>query len=183
MRDAVRMECPQCAVKHLAASMAYFEMAYETQEEGQSRDRLFPAVVTPAVLAARAYVCLAEELCGYTTHLPLAIGFIVSAEEMSGADETLREIRIGLQDALAIADRDERARAVTDLRARLNARLVELAALDPGRRWMTLAAAHLAEARRECADVGMPDRNDYPAWCIEQIETIVAEYWGDNGNG
>lgn len=112
-------ECPNCAVKHLAAGAAYLAA---------------PCGGDPLVLMARAAINLDEVLAGYLSHLVFAIGFLVRAEEQSVNCPDTRKFCRQLRLDLVTGDVSP-GDAANKLRSRVDS--------------SDMARAHLAEAMRE----------------------------------
>ena len=89
--------CPNCAVKHLSAALAYFV------DEGNAKCETVD-LDDAIVFVGRAVVNLIESLNGYPSHFDFAIGLIERAEETftrSSCFKTggrVREIRLALTD-------------------------------------------------------------------------------------
>lgn len=140
--------CPQCAVKHLSAALAYkaHGMAktypYDAEEVAVSRVH---------VLAARAYINLGEVLAGYRSHHWYAVGLLQMAEELDlgfggRVWSALRSARLALE--ARMDDTTVRA-AMYDIVDRV----------DPNCGEMELA--HFEEARRELPHWDWPLSSDY----------------------
>ena len=150
--------CPNCAVKHLSAALAYFvdegNVKYETGDLGDA-----------PVLVGRAVVNLVESMNGYPSHFDFAIGLIERAEErftfMWSANSQivgrLRSIRLALTDGTMPAGRGAE----------------ELHSIAHPC-WMMLA--HVEEARRELRDVPLPVALT-AEWFRDTIAEVKKEYF------
>lgn len=181
MRDAVRMECPQCAIKHLSAAMAHYELARLCASD---------VIITPladdsATRLARVIICLTEAMQGYKSHIPLAIGYLVLVEE--SLDEgrlldrsSLRGVRLHLTDLLGMEDNEAKGKELEWAHDTLREVFVGLCEYNPGRAHKAMACAHYGEACRECSDVEDRALGEFSEWCIGAIKKLVEEYWDAN---
>lgn len=123
--------CPNCAIKHLSAALAYLADLYMPERNAIE----FHPISTS--FKARAYVNLIESAEGYHSHLDFAIGLLQRAEEahvFNGESDqavSCRNYRVEL-----IKDGARAVRAVTF-------------ALQSELGGYAIAQAHLAEAHRE----------------------------------
>ena len=150
--------CPNCAVKHLSAALAYFvDEGNEKYETGDLGDA--------PVLVGRAAVNLIESLNGYPSHFDFAIGLIERAEEKftfawsanSQIIGRLRKIRLALTDGTMPAGCGvEELHSIT----------------HPC--WMMLA--HVAEAVRELRGVSLPVALT-AEWFRDTIAEVKKEYF------
>ena len=96
--------CPQCAIKHLSAAVAYMVGPYPGGAP----------VLTSCVWAAVARINLVEVMAGYRSHLWYAVGMLVRSEEAAryegSACAAAREARLVLEERGL--DGVEHARAV-----------------------------------------------------------------------
>lgn len=119
--------CPNCAIKHLSAALAWLPVA-EARGTSCSEEE---------ILRARAYINFVEALEGYESHWHYGVGLLVRAEELGAMDittepvlGTMRERRC---EAMLASTPDERREALK--------RMVPAPA--------SLLKAHLEEAVRE----------------------------------
>ena len=150
--------CPNCAVKHLSAALAYFV------DEGNAKCEAFD-LDDALVFVGRAVVNLIESLNGYPSHFDFAIGLIERAEEKftfawsanSQIVGWLRKIRLALTDGTMPAGRGAE----------------ELHSIAHPC-WMMLA--HVAEALRELR--GIPPPVTLTAeWFRDTIAEVKKEYF------
>lgn len=113
-------ECPNCAVKHLAAGASYLAAPCGCKD--------------PLVLMARAAINLDEVLAGYLSHLVFAVGLLVRAEELSANYPDTRTFCRQLRLDLVTGDVSP-GDAACRLRSRVDSE--------------DMAKAHFAEAMRE----------------------------------
>ena len=131
--------CPQCAIKHLSAAIAY-----------AANDRRGGLVSNGGVAYARAMINLAEVLTGYRSHLWYAVGLLVKCEERFAAVEepenpqpgtdTLRCYRLKKLAREARLLLEQHPESVAEAYGILDAGVV-----FPGE----MAMAHASEAQRE----------------------------------
>ncbi len=151
--------CPQCAIKHLSAALAY-----RAHGMVKPRDAGEAVVSRVHVLAARAYINLGEVLAGYRSHHWYAVGLLQMAEELDlsyGGNvwPGLRSARLALE-------------AGTDGAVVRDAMLHIDCAVNPNCGEMELA--HFEEARRELPGWGWPSLSaDYAA----MIAAIRGEFF------
>ena len=120
--------CPNCAVKHLSAALAYY-----LDIPRELRDRAFSSV---EVYLARAMINLVETNTGYESHKWFAVGLMVKAEDVSTiiSPELTPVIRTVRTDFMSgDADIQETVSSLTHFFSSE----------------MPVAAAHLEEAKRE----------------------------------
>lgn len=154
--------CPNCAVKHLSAALAYFVDAgnekYETGDLGDA-----------SVLVGRAVVNLIESMNGYPSHFDFAIGLIERAEETftftftytqpvsSSIVGRLRKIRLALTDGTMSAS-------------------LGAAELYSFARPYGMMLAHVAEALRELRSIPLPSTLT-AEWFRDTIAEVKKEYF------
>lgn len=149
--------CPQCAIKHLSAALAY--LLDTTPEDAQfSESALWQSV---------AMVNLNEVLAGYKSHLWYAIGMLVRAEESMGslgvAESKLRDARL-LLEGLGVEGVGEALKVLSGIKVSR----------------LCLAVAHLFEARRELpASIVEPVSLD-PNGILDLIARIHEEFFVSN---
>ena len=150
--------CPNCAVKHLSAALAYFvDEGNEKCETGDLGDA--------PVLVGRAAVNLIESMNGYPSHFDFAIGLIERAEEKftfawSSCFKTvgrLREIRL----------------ALTDGSMPTSCGAAELYSFA---RPCGMMLAHVAEAVRELRGISLPAALT-AEWFRDTIAEVKKEYF------
>ena len=157
--------CPQCAVKHLSAAIAY---------ASRYRGGVSVRFDTPEVYAARAVINAVEAENGYPSHRDLAVGLLVQAEDSAvvndGPTARYREARLKYMD-------DGRAR---DLAVAVVEGFAETA-------WFDLALAHVAEACRELPDVkrfGHPaTAEEFVGLAAKIVADVKREYFDVPGKG
>ena len=120
--------CPNCAVKHLSAALAYY-----LDVPRELRDRAFSSV---EVYLARAMINLVETNTGYESHKWFAVGLMVKAEDVSTIispelTPVIRRLRTNFMSG--DADIQETVSSLTHFFSSE----------------MPVAAAHLEEAKRE----------------------------------
>ena len=150
--------CPQCAVKHLSASL-YHAALYEADRHRPSDppQRLVPTEA--AVLLARAYINLGEVLIGYNSHLWFAVGMLQYAEEVAQRDcaplvaEVARNARLMLTSG-----------GLSPLQG-----VMQRIRLDGPLGHLEMSCAHFDEARRELPAFADEMRMDDLAGSIERI--------------
>lgn len=149
--------CPQCAIKHLSAALAYM---LRPNREGE----VSPVPMSCKWLAV-AKINLVEVMTGYRSHLWYAVGMLVRSEEAARCEgsscQTVRDARLVLE---------ERGLAGVEAALKMIADGVMLDA-------SALVLAHLYEAARE-----LPDLLVYPfvptvETLVHEIERIRAEYF------
>lgn len=119
--------CPNCALKHLSAALAWLPVAeaHGTFCSGEE------------ILRARAYINFVEALEGYESHWHYGVGLLVRAEELGAMDITTESVLGTMRErrceAMLASTPDERREALK--------RLVPTPA--------SLLKAHLEEAVRE----------------------------------
>lgn len=151
--------CPNCAVKHLSAALAYFVDAgndkYETGDLGDA-----------SVLVGRAVVNLIESMNGYPSHFDFAVGLIERAEEKftftytqtaSSPVGRLRRIRLALTDGTMSAS-------------------FGAAELYSFARSYGMMLAHVAEALRELRSIPLPAALT-AEWFRDTIAEVKKEYF------
>lgn len=120
--------CPNCALKHLSAALAWLPVADACEDTLCS---------TEEILRARAYINFVEAIEGYESHWYYGVGLLVRAEELGAtshcAEFTLGAMRERRCEAMLASTPDERREALK--------RLVPAPA--------PLLKAHLEEAIRE----------------------------------
>lgn len=132
--------CPQCAVKHLSAAVAYIA-------DGEASAKHVPSIAVGTYMA-RALINLVETMEGYRTHFDFAIGLLQRAEEFAASSEasparllmyTARSIRVKL---IAAGPGDDAVgAAVTSLKASVD--------------HTCMALGHVKEAMRELPERGI----------------------------
>lgn len=146
--------CPQCAIKHLSAALAYMLRP----------DREVSPTPMSCMWLAVAKINLVEVMAGYRSHLWYAVGMLVRSEEAARCEgsscQTVRDARLVLEE-----------RGLAGVEAALM--MIGGVVLDAD----VLAHAHLYEAVRE-----LPDLLVYPLvptaeTLIHEIERIRAEYF------
>lgn len=151
--DLLTPGCPQCAIKHLSAALAYMVGPYPG---GQP-------VPTSCVWAAVARINLVEVMAGYRSHLWYAVGMLERSEEAArcegSACATVREARLILEERGL--DGVETALKVMHTGMILNAR--------------TLAEAHCYEAVRELPSLLVYPVTPTPRNLLGEIERIRKE--------
>jgi hypothetical protein len=153
--ELVTPGCPQCAIKHLSAALAYMVGPYPS---GQP-------VPMSCVWAAVARINLVEVMAGYKSHLWYAVGMLERSEEAArcegSACATVREARLMLEenglDGVEVALRMLHTGMV------LNAR--------------TLAGAHCYEAAREFPFLLVYPITPTPKFLLGEIERIRKEFF------
>lgn len=148
--------CPQCAIKHLSAALAYM----------LSPGRGVGHFSSSCIWLAVAKINLVEVMAGYRSHLWYAVGMLVRSEEAARCEgsscQTARVARLELE---------ERGLDGAESALRMIADGVVLGA-------DALVYAHLYEAARE-----LPDLLVYPPLAptaetmVHEIERIRAEYF------
>lgn len=151
--------CPNCAVKHLSAALAYFVDAgndkYETGDLGDA-----------SVLVGRAVVNLIESMNGYPSHFDFAIGLIERAEETFTFTYT--------QTASSPVGRLRRIRlALTDGTMPVSCGAGELYSFA---RPYGMMLAHVAEALRELRSIPLPAALT-AEWFRDTIAEVKKEYF------
>lgn len=165
--------CPQCAIKHLSAAIAY-----------AADDRRDGCISNGGVAYARAKINLAEVLTGYKSHLWYAVGLLVKCEERFAAVKepdnpdpwTANTLRCYRLKKLA-----REARLLLELHPESVAEAYDL--LDTGRVYpCEMAHAHACEAMRELP--AMADRilmrtpgDYYGPETLDIIEEIRKEFF------
>lgn len=179
INDVLTDPCPQCALKHLSAALAY-ELGKNPNDEPLSGG---PAIEVGAPLGV-AYINYVEFLAGYASHLDYVVGMLVLAEEFQavvGPVEPLHRIR-KLRLALVEDPYSAETRGgFLDLRPH-----------------MDMAQAHIYEATREFPDFvsAIPPSSGGTAvdWILAGISWLRGEFFGsaqpartggddDNGKG
>lgn len=145
--------CPNCAVKHLSAALAYFV------DEGNAKCETVD-LDDALVFVGRAVVNLVESLNGYPSHFDFAIGLIERAEEKFTFTYT--------QTASSPVGRLRRIRlALTDGTMPVSCGAVELYSFA---RPYGMMLAHVAEALRELRSIPLP-----AAFTAEWFRNTIAE--------
>lgn len=148
--------CPQCAVKHLSAALAYLLTPGRWGLRPFGRNRMWLAV---------AKINLAEVLVGYESHLWYAVGMLQRSEETAlgegSAYAVARQARLMLEER----GLDSAADALREIESGV--------VFEPSE----MAGAHLYEAARE-----MPGELNYPvppdeSAIVRAIERIRGEYF------
>ena len=148
--------CPNCAVKHLSAALAYFV------DEGNAKCEAFD-LDDALVFVGRAVVNLIESLNGYPSHFDFAIGLIERAEEKftrsscSKIGGLVREIRLALTDGTMPIDSGAEE-------------------LYSFARPYGMMLAHVAEAFRELRSIHLPDVLT-AEWLRDTIAKVKKEYF------
>ena len=151
--------CPNCAVKHLSAALAYFVDSGDTKHEIIGLD-------DAPVFVGRAVVNLVESLNGYPSHFDFAIGLIERAEEKftftytqtaSSPVGRLRRIRLALTDGTMSAS-------------------FGAAELYSFARSYGMMLAHVAEALRELRSIPLPAALT-AEWFRDTIAEVKKEYF------
>ena len=148
--------CPNCAVKHLSAALAYFV------DEGNAKSETVD-LDDALLFVGRAVVNLIESLNGYPSHFDFAIGLIERAEETftrsscSKIGGRVREIRL----------------ALTDGTMPIYSGAEELYSFARPY-WMMLA--HVAEALRELRSIPLPSTLT-AEWFRDTIAEVKKEYF------
>lgn len=153
--ELVTPGCPQCAIKHMSAALAYMVGPYPGNAP----------VPTSCVWAAVARINLVEVMAGYRSHLWYAAGMLERSEEAAryegSACAAVREARLVLEerglDGVETALRTLHAGQI------LNAR--------------TLAEAHLYEAARELPSLLVYPLITMPERLLDEIERVRKEYF------
>jgi hypothetical protein len=101
--------CPNCALKHLSAALAWLPVA----------DARGTFCSDEEVLRARAYINFVEAIEGYESHWYYGVGLLVRAEELSAMDHSI-EPALGLMrerrcEAMLASTPDERREALKKL--------------------------------------------------------------------
>lgn len=147
--------CPQCAIKHLSAALAYMLRP----------DRKVGPAPASCMWLAVAKINLVEVMAGYRSHLWYAVGMLVRSEEAARCEgsscQTARDARLELEE-----------RGLDGVGSALRM-IADGVVLDAD----ALACAHLYEAVRE-----LPDLLVYPLvptaeTLVHEIERIRAEYF------
>lgn len=87
--DTIMIECAQCCKKHLSAALAYYAESAREPLPLDDREGL-----EARICLGRALINLVEANEGYTSHMDLARGFLVMAEDRAVHDPGLQfEIR------------------------------------------------------------------------------------------
>lgn len=147
--------CPQCAIKHLSAALAYMVGPYP---KGQP-------VPLSCTWAAVARINLVEVMAGYRSHLWYAVGMLVRSEEAArcegSACAAVREARLTLEE-----------RGLGGVEAALKA-------LHAGQvlNAQTLAEAHCYEAARELPSLLVYPILPTPERLVVEIERIRKEFF------
>ena len=138
--ELVTPGCPQCAVKHLSAAVAYIA-------DGETQAKHVPSIVVGTYMA-RALINLVETMEGYSTHFDFAIGLLQRAEELAASEEgssarlfmyAARSIRVKL---IAAGPKDDAiGSAITSLEASVD--------------HTCMALGHIREAMRELPERGI----------------------------
>lgn len=138
--ELVTPGCPQCAVKHLSAAVAYIA-------DGEAQANHVPSIVIGTYMA-RALINLVETMEGYSTHFDFAIGLLQRAEELAASEEgssarlfmyAARSIRVKL---IAAGPKDDAiGSAITSLEASVDR--------------ACMALGHIREAMRELPGRGI----------------------------
>ena len=150
--------CPNCAVKHLSAALAYFA------DEGNAKCEAFD-LDDAIVFVGRAVVNLVESLNGYPSHFDFAIGLIERAEEKftfawpanSQIVGRLRGIRLALTDGTMSAG-------------------CGASELHSFARPYGMMLAHVAEALRELRGIPLPAVLT-AEWFRDTIADVKKEYF------
>ena len=88
IQDTIMIECAQCCKKHLSAALAYYA------ETVRGAPPTSWESVEAYICLGRAFINLVEVNEGYTSHMDLARGFLVMAEDSAAHDPVLQsEIR------------------------------------------------------------------------------------------
>ena len=147
--------CPQCAIKHLSAAVAYMAGPYQSAE---------PVLMSRLWLAI-AKINLVEVLAGYKSHLWYAVGVLVRSEEAarcegSGCD-VARSTRLVLEerglDGVEEALKTLHGGTILDSRE--------------------MAEAHLYEATRELPSLLVYPLIPSPEYLLDEIGRIREEYF------
>ena len=153
--------CPQCAIKHLSAAVAYMVGPYPGGAP----------VLTSCVWAAVARINLVEVMAGYRSHLWYAVGMLVRSEEAAryegSACAAAREARLVLEERGL--DGVETALKTLHVGQILNAR--------------TLAEAHLYEATRELPSLLVYPLVPSPEHLLDEIERVREEFFPKRYDG
>ena len=148
--------CPNCAVKHLSAALAYFV------DEGNAKCETVD-LDDALVFVGRAVVNLIESLNGYPSHFDFAIGLIERAEETFTRSSCfkiggrVREIRL----------------ALTDGTMPIGSGAEELYSFA---RPYGMMLAHVAEALRELRSIHLPSTLT-AEWFRDTIAEVKKEYF------
>lgn len=153
--ELVTPGCPQCAVKHLSAAVAYIA-------DGETQANHAPSIVVGTYMA-RALINLVETMEGYRTHFDFAIGLLQRAEELAASDEgssarilmyVARSIRIKL---IAAGPKDDAVgAAITSLEASVD--------------HTCMALGHMREAMRE-----LPERRIDLTLDVKRLSDMIAK--------
>ena len=157
--ELVTPGCPQCAVKHLSAAVAYIA-------DGEVSAKHVPSIVVGTYMA-RALINLVETMEGYRTHFDFAIGLLQRAEELAASDEgssarllmyAARSIRIKL---IAAGPKDAAVgAAITSLEASVD--------------HTCMALGHIREAMRE-----LPERGIDLTLDVKRLSDMIAKIRDD----
>lgn len=157
MNDVLTDPCPQCALKHLSAALAY-ELDPSRATKLRGKCWMYIGV---------AFINYSEYWFGYESHLPYAVGMLARAEETGIAEQLVlggvRELRLKIINN----PRD------TDVRDHFRGLL----------RNASLADAHVYEAVREFPqlEVNVPRPPDEPLadWIQRAVKWLWVEFFDD----
>lgn len=153
--ELVTPGCPQCAVKHLSAAIAYIA-------DSETSAKHTPSVMV-GVYMARALINLVETMEGYRTHFDFAIGLLQRAEEFAAPDEgpSVRPLMHAVRSARVklIAAGPEDAAVGT-----------AIASLEASVDHTCMALGHIREAMRE-----LPERGIVPTLDVKQLSDMIAK--------
>lgn len=190
MHDVVRMECPQCAIKHLSAALAYSEMTLSGCPDEESRQQKLCecelATKTASIRAAQAIINLVEYAQGYESHLDLAVGYLVQADEslytgdLRDGSSVPEGFRVGRQELVEKAPHADTYDARRKLATSVCTELMKTLAYFEENLPYAFMRAHVMEACRECSFV----MNAYGGGKLPfdeeirgVIESLRKEYW------
>ena len=147
--------CPQCAIKHLSAAVAYMAGPYQPVEP----------VLMSHLWQAIARINLVEVLAGYKSHLWYAVGMLVRSEEAarcegSGCD-VARDARLVLEER-GLDGVEEALKTLHDGTILYSREMAE---------------AHLYEATRELSSLLVYPLVPSPEYLLDEIERIREEFF------
>lgn len=147
--------CPQCAIKHLSAAVAYMAGPYRSVE---------PVLMSRLWLAV-AKINLVEVLAGYKSHLWYAVGVLVRSEEAARCEGSGCDVA-------------RSARLVLEERG-LDGVEEALKTLHGGTVLYSreMAEAHLYEATRELPSLLVYPLIPSPEYLLDEIERVRAEFF------